>query len=203
MAFYNLRCRWIAANLKYASFGLDLETPVSLTAAELQDIVDAATTEWLTNVNLFCTDMQLAPCTIQGQERVANTPPQPAGWHREPTTTLYTGAGAPADGTVTGQSVPPQNSLVVTLRTASPGRRALGRVYTPPPPESVVIGTGQVSDFAARATMVQDVVTAAEGAIAPVDVDHVVWSVTYDEQAEVTQYIANEIMDTQRRRASR
>lgn len=203
MAFYHLRVPWRAGNGKTASFGMDFETPVSLTGGELQDIADTATTEWFTNQLLYAVDIDMLPCTIQGFERAANVPPQPAGWHREPTTTVFEGSAAPVVGLAAGNSTPPQTALVVTLRTASPMRRSLGRCYTGPPPESVSDGAGNISDFAARATMVQDIAASVEGAIAPVDVDHVVYSVTYDVQAEVTAYVANEVADTQRRRATR
>lgn len=203
MAFYNFRCRFELGNEKVGSFGLDFETPASLTLAELQDVVDAGDTAVKTGVALFCNDITLVTATIQGFERVANTPPQPAGWHREPTTLLVGSGIADAIGTAAGQSLPPQNSVVVTLRTSAPGRRALGRCYTPPPPEGVVSGSGIVTDFAARASWVQDIAEACEGAIAPVDVDHVVYSLTYDEQNEVVLYSADNVVDTQRRRKSR
>lgn len=203
MPFYQVNFPMQLGNGKISRWHIDLETPVSLTGTEMQDIADTAFVEWKTHDGLYAVDCQFHPCEIQGFERVANVPPQPAGWHREPTTTQFVAAGALAAGTVAGQSVPANVALVVTLRTDDPDRRALGRCYTHSPPESVSNGAGAISDFAARATMVQDVAAACEGAIAPVDVDHIVFSTKYGTQAEVTHYEANERCDTQRRRLLR
>lgn len=203
MAYYRLQFPMQLGNGKISRWGVDLETAVSLTGTELVDIATTAFTEWKTHAGLYCTDTQMQPCEIQGFERVANVPPQPAGWHREPTTVKFLGTGALAAGTVVGDSSPPNVALVVTLRTDSPERRSLGRCYTHPPPESLMDGDGAVSDFALRAAMVEECVAAAEGAIAPVDVDHVVYSTKFDVQAEVISYEANERCDTQRRRLLR
>lgn len=201
MAFTHVRFPWQAGNGRIASFGMDFETPVSLTGAEMQALADAASAEWLAQVGLFAVDLELKPAQAQGQERVVLDPgTEDERAVRQPTTTEFVGAGADAAGTVAGQSSVPGTALVVTLRTAAPGRRARGRVYTPPPPESVVNGAGVVSDAAARVTMVEDLVAAVEGSIVPVDVDHVVWSITYDVQNEVISYTTNGEADYQRRR---
>jgi len=202
MAFYNVRARWQAGNLKFASFGMDFETPVELDAGELQDIANTASTEWLSNVGLFATDVELQPCTVQGFERVEDSAGPPPVAHREPTTVEFVGTNATATGTVSGQSSAPQVSLVVTLRSASPQRRARGRVYTPPPPESVIDGAGLVSDTTTRVTMVSDLAAAVEGALAPVDIDHVIFSTRYGDQNEVISYTSDGLADTQRRRKS-
>lgn len=203
MALYRLQFPMQLGNGKISRWGVDLETAVSLTGTELIDIAETAFTEWKTHAALYAVDQEFHPCEIQGFERVANVPPQDAGWHREPTTVKFVATGALAPGTVAGDSVPPNVALVVTLRTDDPQRRALGRCYTHPPPESLCDGDGAVSDFALRAAMVEECVAAAEGAIAPVDVDHVVYSTKFGTQAEVTEYEANERCDTQRRRLLR
>ena len=201
MAFTHVRFPWQAGNGRIASFGMDFETPVSLTGAELQTLADAASTEWLSNAGLFGTDLELKPAQAQGQQRIVLDPGGPDERAvRAPTTTEFVGAGVDTAGTVASQSSVPGTALVVTLRTAAPGRRARGRVYTPPPPESLVNGAGVVSDAAARVTMVEDLAAAVEGSLVPVDVDHVVWSLTYDEQNEVTNYTTNGEADYQRRR---
>lgn len=200
MAFYNVRCRIRLGNLKESSWGFDIEAPVSLTSSEIQTLADVTSTEWLSKVGLFATDALLRSCTVQGFERVETAAGPPPVAHREPTTVQVTGAGAAAAGTVAGQSAAPQVALVVTFRTASPARRALGRCFTPPMPESVIDGAGLVSDSAARVTMVEDVVAAAEGALAPVDLDHIVFSTRYGDQNEVVTYDSDGIADTLRKR---
>lgn len=206
MSYYELRVRahGVIAS-KVWSFHLDLETPVSLTSTELQDIVDTATTEWQDAANraLYTASVSLMACTIQGFERFDSGPPGTPRWVRKPTTIQYVGAAAEVAGTAAGDSTPPQIAVVVSLKTASVGRRFLGKCYTFCPPEAVVNSAGQVSDYTTRADMVRDIAAAAEGAIAPVDVDHVVYSVLYDEQAEVISYVADAQADTMRPRVSR
>lgn len=214
MAFYEVKVGNILSNGKTASWHFDLETPVPLPFTHLQTVVDAASTEWQTHSARFTADQEMGACSIQGFERQDNCPAEPDApfcangkvrFVRRPTTTEVLSSVGTTPGIVSGQSLPPNVALVVTFKTLSPGRRALGRAYTQPPPEGVTNDLGVVSDFADRATAVRETIEAAEGVllIPAVDRDHVIVSLRYDEQAEVVSYVANERVDTQRKRLSR
>lgn len=204
MAFYECRFRNELENGKIASWHVDIETPVDLSLGNMLDVIEAGDTEYKTHKALFSADQSLNSATIQGMERFDRGIPFDPRYVRKPTTIEVTSTVADAAGTGAGDSMPPNVALVVSLKTNSVGRRFLGKCYTPPPLESVVDGTGICTDFASRATMVQEVCEALESVMAGVpDRDHVVWSVTYDEQAQVELYVAENRVDTQRRRLAR
>jgi hypothetical protein len=197
VALLRIRFPFTMANGKTGSFAMWFETINALAASERLSVVNAASVEWLTRPSLFCPDVTLGQARIQGFEWVSPG-------NIDPTTVeqLTTSVPSAIVGTAAGESSPPQISYVVTFRTDLPGGRNRGRIYTPPPPESQVTASGGIGDAATRALWIQEVAEAAEGALVPVNVDHVVLSSTYGSTEQVTQYVGRSKVDTQRRRRS-
>lgn len=115
--------------------------------------------------------------------------------------TAFAGPVAPLAGSNTNPSLPPQNSLVVSLRTALPGARARGRMYLPPMAVAYVDDnglmdpsfTGDVADnFAAFFTAVNSSVAIDETVVVASDAGQTLTPVTYVQVGRV--------FDTQRRR---
>lgn len=202
MPFVRVECLWAAANEKNATFQLRFETSAAVVAADLVDLAEAATVESNTHVAaLFCPDISWRKWGAVEYERVVPTAPDKPFF--SDLTLMQFGATNPTAGAVAGESSDPSRSLVVSLQADAPGRRALGRVYTPPLPESVVNADGTVDDGVARKDWVQEVAEAVEAAIAGGTCTHIVHSVTYGDANEVISYEGGVRIDTQRRRLQR
>lgn len=106
----------------------------------------------------------------------------------------------PVAGTAGGDGGDPQASLLVSFRTPYIGRSYRGRMYLPSPAEGKVESGGVLLDadaqdiadqISVRLSTLSDV-----GQLTPV----VVWSPTLDDAFDVTRYLVDKRIRTQRRR---
>jgi hypothetical protein len=109
-----------------------------------------------------------------------------------------------AEGGGASSTLPPQCSLVTSLRTAAPGRRGRGRFYVGSLSETVTdthgqTDTGIASTFANAASTLQEDVRAI-GSIASTRYYGMVWHRLSDQGAVVRSVDVGNIIDTQRRR---
>jgi hypothetical protein len=118
-----------------------------------------------------------------------------------PETSAATSSATAVAGTVTGTPPPPQVAVVVTLRTATPGRSFRGRVYMP---AQVIAQDGVVAgaQMTALNAALQAIVDAIEirCAAAGSNLAWYVWSPTRGAGAAITQVSVGSQCDTQRRR---
>jgi hypothetical protein len=118
-----------------------------------------------------------------------------------PETSAATSSAAAVAGTVTGTPPPPQVAVVVTLRSATPGRSFRGRVYLPAQviAQDGVVASGQQTSLNAA---LQGIVDAIEVrcAAAGSNLAWYVWSPTRSAGAAITQVSVGSQCDTQRRR---
>lgn len=119
-------------------------------------------------------------------------------------TTEVVSVGAPILGSDAGISEVPQNAVVYSFATATPGKSGRGRMYLPPVSENDttsagVIDSGLVSGIQTdMGAVIAAAVTAAGGAAA-----HVVVSRKDNVNRPVVTKVVKNIVRTQRRRASR
>lgn len=112
---------------------------------------------------------------------------------------------SPPRGPTTGDNMPSQCSLVVSLRTAMTGRSGRGRVYLPFTRVAQLDATGQVSGIA-LATIADDFKTFADAVIGALNgvlpgyQGPYVVSGTHGMANAVTRYVIDSKVDTQRRR---
>lgn len=118
-----------------------------------------------------------------------------------PETSAATSSATAVAGTVTGTPPPPQVAVVVTLRSATPGRSFRGRVYLPAQvvAQDGVVASGQQTSLNAA---LQGIVDAIETrcAAAGSNLAWYVWSPTRGAGAAITQVSVGSQCDTQRRR---
>lgn len=113
----------------------------------------------------------------------------------------FVGAGDPQGGTaVAGKQLPPQISLVVTLRTAKAGKEFRGRSYVPLWHDSALDASGIAS--AAATTAAKAFIDAADAGLTPLGYDLAVASRKNltNELVTATQ-VRNAVWDTIRKRA--
>jgi hypothetical protein len=128
---------------------------------------------------------------------------------RAPSLGPFVTTGAAKPGTAGADAASPQVTPVLTFRTNLSSRRTRGRVYTPPPPDSLISTTGVLTtsfrDDLRQAW--QDWIGGAENsAPATVTFTHVVWThctASPGNTREVTAYTMGRRVDTQRRRLAR
>lgn len=125
---------------------------------------------------------------------------------RSANTAEFLDSGAAVVGTGTGDALPPQTALVVTLRTASAGRRFRGRVYLPGFCEAVNLTNGVFSALASPVNFI----TAIKSALTTSGMDLGVLSrpnpdATPPNAGFITvvtsMVLRDSVWDTQRRRA--
>lgn len=102
-------------------------------------------------------------------------------------------------GSVSAANImPPQNAVVVTLRTAEAGSYARGRFYLPAPLPTLLTNTGRIAT-ATVTSMLADIASAITLACVGTTV-LIVLSRAKGRGIDVTQLEMDDIMDTQRRR---
>lgn len=174
-----------------------------LTQEGKEGLLGEAQAAFVAGAPLFASDVTLWTSYLYEYERVPGTTPG-RPWEFRRTTSVTESLVGGTGGTAAGQSLPPQNAVVVTLRSPFPGPSRRGRLYTPPPPEASVDGAGVIADATSRADWIRTIAEAFEGfpAVAS-DRDHIVHSLATGVATEVTQYTCGGRVDTQRRRRSR
>jgi hypothetical protein len=118
-----------------------------------------------------------------------------------PETSAATSSAAAVAGTVTGTAPPPQVAVVVTLRSATPGRSFRGRVYLPAQiiAQDGVVASGQQTSLNAALQGITDAIE-TRCAAAGSNLAWYVWSPTRGAGAAITQVSVGSQCDTQRRR---
>jgi len=116
-------------------------------------------------------------------------------------TSAATSTASAVSGTATAAAIPPQCAVVLTLRTATPGRSHRGRVYWPPK-SAASDGSVAGADKTLYAAALNALVDQIEIAVAAVgsNLAWVVWSRTLGIGTAVSQISIGSRGDTQRRR---
>lgn len=109
-------------------------------------------------------------------------------------------AGAAVTGTGTGNMLPPQVAIAVTLRTALAGKEYRGRVYLPGFSAAASDANGQAVAGATSAAV--NFITGVQAALTSSALTHAVLSRKLNQANPVTLVLSrNSIFETQRRRA--
>lgn len=106
--------------------------PVGELQALADDVAAAVSSSGL--MANFANDVEFLHAEVQNMEHEGPTPTNPLD-HLTPTTIAFISATGNLTGTAAGDSTPPMVSVIVSFRTATPGRSFRGRMYLPPAPE--------------------------------------------------------------------
>lgn len=208
MSFVAVQLRARMANFKFAvtsmRFDVTVIPPESL-ATTMLNMANAAQTNWQDAGMraIFATDLTLGVPIVFQYERVVPAPPK-LPFFRRVSQDVLPAVPSTVLGLAIGQSLPPQASVVVSLKGNTAGRRRQGRLYLPPPPEGSSDGAGLLANAAEYAVQTREVAVAVEGSFPTgADIDHIVHSLKFGTVEEVTLYSSGSTIDTQRRRRSR
>lgn len=178
------------------SFYLKQTTVVGFSVGDIGDLVklwwNTAYASGVAMKSLYSTGMSLVEVTMR------------KWFPLSPTIDVYT-TGLPVAGTVTGDNLPGENAVLLSLRTANIGRSYRGRMYLPPITETNLAGqlsSGTATTIAEQFVgLVRDLQTT--GAAGAARADTVVWSRVLSASSLVTQVKCDEIIRSQRRRNQR
>lgn len=198
----------VAANLTDSGTGFTAESnwttemgtndfdPVSY----LVDQVKPAATALIASA-IFCSDVQIDEALLypirSPDGKVEPAPPYAQG---SPARLTFTGTKPSGTG---AQGLPPQNSVVASLRTLQTGRRGRGRMYLPPAPVSYM--SNLVLSSAATLAIGNAMVTFLEAIRLPYAVGGIwcapiVTGAPYTNYAAVKNVWVDNVVDTQQRR---
>ena len=117
----------------------------------------------------------------------------------EPTIQSYGGA-FPVAGTDTGNGLPPNSSVIVSLRTENIGRSYRGRMYLPPSSEADTSGNLVEADAISIATTITAMFTQYVGEPPLTRLEGVVWSRKLELATPITDVMVDRRLRVQRRR---
>lgn len=198
----------VAANLTDSGTGFTAESnwttemgindfdPVSF----LVDQVKPAATALIASTN-FCSDVQIDEALLypirSPDGKVEPAPPYAQG---SPARLTFTGTKPSGTGS---QGMPPQNSVVASLRTLQTGRRGRGRMYLPPAPVSML--SNLVLTAPSTAAIGNAMVAFLEGIRLPYSVGGIwcapiVTGAPYTNYAAIKNVLIDNVVDTQQRR---
>lgn len=171
-----VRFRFRLATSRQMRAGFWVGNPVTNTAVSellLQDMVNDARTAVSTSSLMAGFDDDVNFEEMEAQNFVAvpfSAGPPERETHWEATTLTYESAGADIPGSITGNSLPPQNAPVYSIRSTIPGPKGRNRMYFPPLAESEVDSLG-VIDSARLTQLNTDVLAVIVAAVAAADVN--------------------------------
>lgn len=196
----------LLANSEVARFTLRFQGAPLPVVADLQALAEDVAGDIAGLIKpLYCADITAFSVSAQLFTHVPAAGSTPAYWG--PASVEFSNTTAIGPGTHVGESLPPQNALVCTLRTALPGPSKRGRVYGFPPPESVVGATGQLvaaHDFAGLVEAICSFTRTAGLALpTPADLTESVFSAKLNSAEPIIAFSQGNRIDTQRRRLAR
>jgi hypothetical protein len=149
----------------------------------------------------FCSDTQLDALALY-PIRTPDGRVEPAPGFSQGSPCLLTVLGTKPFGTG-AQGLPPQNSIVASLRTAQTGRRGRGRMYLPPPPVSMM--SNLVLSAASTLAVGNAMVTFLEALRVHIDPEDIwiapiVTGAPYTAYGAITSVQVDNVVDTQSRR---
>lgn len=168
----------------------------------LNDQVAPAIAAWwgTTRVSSQCRIVRLDVYPIGNNGKAIPAPPYAGG---SPVSLVYK-AGQQPVGAGGGNLLPPQVSIVASLRTQQIGRRGRGRVYLPPTGVGIAGSDGRVASTqpAPLAGDVSQFLTdcTVHEALTEVFIDPIVTGAPYSDYAVINQVRVGDVFDTQRRR---
>lgn len=150
---------------------------------------------------IFCSDVQIDEALLYPiRSPDGKVEPAPGYFQGSPATLTFTGTKPSGTGS---QGLPPQDSVVASLRTLQTGRRGRGRMYLPPAPVSYM--SNLVLSSAATAAIGNGVTTFLEAIRLPYSVGGIwcapiVTGAPYEAYAAVKNVLVDNVVDTQQRR---
>lgn len=202
-----VRFRYRIANTKVVrpAFWLGDESQVVVpTVTELQAIADDARAAVVSSGLMAAHTNQVAFEEMEAQNMTrtgAGTPTDPFQW--TPTTIQFESSGSDIVGTTAGDSLPPQNAYVYSMRSSQPGSRGRSRFFGPPLVDSEVNSLGIIDT--ARVTQLNTDILAviqAAAAAAPATVSWVAASLIHNDVNDIISAALNTTVRSQRRRVT-
>lgn len=166
----------------------------------LVDQVKPAATTLITSAS-FCSDVQIDEALLYPiREPDGKVEPAPGYFQGSPAILTFTGTKPSGSGS---QGLPPQCSVVASLRTLQTGKRGRGRMYLPPSPTSYM--SNLVLSAAATLAIGNSMVTFLEGLRLPYSVGGIwcapiVTGAPYTNYAAIKNVLIDNVVDTQMRR---
>jgi hypothetical protein len=187
---------WTAQSNWTTEMGINDFDPVDFLGSQVEPAVRALITS-----AIFCSDVQVDECLLYPiRSPDGHVEPAPPYLQGSPATLKFTGTKPSGAGS---QGLPPQNSIVASLRTLQTGRRGRGRMYLPPAPTSYM--SNLVLSAAATLAVGNAVTTFLEAIRLPYSVGGIwcapiITGAPYTNYAAVKNVLVDNVVDTQQRR---
>lgn len=187
---------WTATSNWTTEMGINDFDPVDYLGSQVEPAVRA-----LIASAIFCSDVQVDECLLYPiRSPDGHVEPAPPYLQGSPATLTFTGTKPSGTGS---QGLPPQNSVVASLRTLQTGRRGRGRMYLPPAPTSYM--SNLVLSAAATLAIGNGVTTFLEAIRLPYSVGGIwcapiITGAPYTNYAAVKNVLVDNVVDTQQRR---
>jgi hypothetical protein len=187
---------WTAASNWTTEMGINDFDPVDYLGSQ----VEPAARSLITSA-AFCSDVQIDEALLYPiREPDGKVEPAPGYFQGSPAILTFTGTKPSGGGS---QGLPPQCSVVASLRTLQTGKRGRGRMYLPPAPTSYM--SNLVLSAAATLAIGNAMVTFLEAIRLPYSVGGIwcapiVTGAPYTNYAAVKNVLVDNVVDTQMRR---